>query len=155
MDFFLNYKERNVLHKILERPVWRLNNGTDTNREHYLLHKVFSGKLNHIGVSEVYCQGPMIRVIIRMSCCHSLEWCMLNLTERKFGALKGYAAYTVSCHYEYMLLLLFNQLRSSRYVLVWNMKYPERKVLFFSVNLYMEFSTTHSEGKKQRCLCIV
>lgn len=98
MDFFLDYKERRVLHKIPQRPLSRSNNGIGTNREHYQLQKVFSDKLNHIGVSEAFFQGPMVQVIIRPSCCHSLDWFMLNITKRKFSALKGYVVYRVSCH---------------------------------------------------------
>lgn len=86
VDFFLDYKERRVLHKTLQRPLSRSNNGNDTNGEHYLLQKVFSDKFNHIGVSEALYQGPMIPVIIRPSCCHSLAWFMLNITKRKFSA---------------------------------------------------------------------
>lgn len=99
MDFFLDYKGRRVLHKILQRPLSRTNNGIDTNREHYQLQKIFSDKLNHIGVSEGFCPGPVVQVIIRPSCCHPLDWFMLNITKRrKFSALKCYVAYRVSCH---------------------------------------------------------
>lgn len=42
VDFFLDYKEKRVLHEILQRPLSRSNTGIDTNREHYLLQKVFS-----------------------------------------------------------------------------------------------------------------
>lgn len=156
MDFFLDYKERGVVHTILQRPLSRSNNGIDTNREHYLLQKVFSDKLNHIGVSEAFCQGPMVQVIIRPSCCHSLDWLMLNIMKRKFSALKSYVANTVSCHYEYILSPLFDQLRSCRYLLVWSMKYPQtkRSSVFSELACGIQLHTLRRK-KKKRCLCIV